>query len=67
MPQSSPSNGSAWWNHETDRSQMAQLSSQYAQLERDKHKSGWQRNGTIFACVLCAVSLLAALRMLLLG
>ncbi len=55
-----PRNGS-WWNHETDPSQLAQVSTAYSALQREQHAAGWRRNGLVAACV---VALAAALKLL---
>lgn len=54
-------NGS-WWNHETDPSQLAGLSTAFNALQKDQHASGWRRNVTV---VLCLVALLTAVKLLL--
>lgn len=56
-----PHNG-AWWNHESDRSQMAELSTAYAKLQREQHVTGWRRNATV---ALCVFAVLAALKFVL--
>ena len=57
-----PANGS-WFNHETDRSQMVELSTAFTALQRERHASGWRRNALI---MLGAVAVVAALKLLVL-
>ena len=53
---------SSWWAHETDPSELAQLSTAFSAIERERHVSGWRRNALIAVCV---VVLLTAIKMLL--
>lgn len=55
-----PRNGS-WWNHETDPSHLAQVSTAFSALQREQHATGWRRNGLVVACVIAVV---AALKLL---
>lgn len=55
-----PRNAS-WWNHETDPSQLAEVSTAFAALQREQHVAGWRRNGLV---VVCMVALGAALKLL---
>ena len=45
----------SWWNHETDPSQLAQVSTAFAALQREQHAAGWRRNGVAVACVVALV------------
>jgi len=62
MNTKSPPKNPSWWAHETDPSEMAQLSTAFSALQRERHASGWRRNGLI---AVCAVLLVAAVKMLL--
>ena len=57
---STPANGS-WFNHETDPSKHAELSTAFTALERQKHSSGWRRNVLV---LIGAVVFVAALKLL---
>ncbi len=41
----------SWWNHETDPSKLAQVSTAFAELQREQHEAGWRRNGLVVACI----------------
>lgn len=62
MNTKSPTKNTSWWAHETDPSELAQLSTAFSALQRDRHVSGWRRNGLI---AVCAVALIAAIKMLI--
>jgi sulfur transfer protein SufE len=62
MNTKSPPKNASWWAHETDPSELAQLSTAFSALQRDRHVSGWRRNGLI---AVCAVVLVAAIKMLI--
>jgi anti-sigma-K factor RskA len=44
----------AWWEHETDPTETAALTSAFAAAQHDQHKAGWRRNA-IFAAVVIVV------------
>ena len=49
---------SSWWNHETDRSKLAELSTAFSALQRQQHSAGWRRNGLIMVGVVAFVAAL---------
>ena len=50
-----------WWNHETDPTELEELSTAFTALQREQHAAGWRRNALI---VLCAVAIVAAFKLL---
>lgn len=60
-----PFAASNWWDHETDRSQLVQLSSANAELVRAQYAAGWRRNGNYALLMVLAVAVGYGLRVFL--